>query len=95
MKHDAHLAGGDIVRPRPPGRTPAGGRGRVLRELARRPLALVAAAQLAIVGILAIAASWLAPDSPQQEDLTHVLSGPSQAHWLGTEDRLGRDVLTG
>ena len=27
-----------------PGRTPAGGRGRVLRELARRPLALVAAA---------------------------------------------------
>jgi peptide/nickel transport system permease protein len=76
-----------------PERMPAGGRGRVLRELARRPLALVAAAYLAIVGILAIGASWLAPDSPQQEDLTRVLSGPSQAHWLGT-DRLGRDVLS-
>jgi peptide/nickel transport system permease protein len=76
-----------------PERMPAGSRGRVLRELARRPLALVAAAYLAIVGILAIGASWLAPDSPQQEDLTHVLSGPTQAHWLGT-DRLGRDVLS-
>ena len=76
-----------------PERIPAGGRGRVLRELARRPLALVAAAYLAIVVILAIGASWLAPDGPQQEDLAHVLSGPSQAHWLGT-DRLGRDVLS-
>jgi peptide/nickel transport system permease protein len=61
-----------------PERMPARGRGRVLRELARRPLALVAAAYLAIVGILAIGASWLAPDSPQQEDLSHVLSGPSR-----------------
>jgi peptide/nickel transport system permease protein len=76
-----------------PERMPAGGRGQMLRELARRPLALVAAAYLAIVVILAIGASWLAPDSPQQEDLAHVLSGPSQAHWLGT-DRLGRDVLS-
>ena len=76
-----------------PQRTAGGGRGRVLRELARRPLAMVAAAYLAIVVILAIGASWLAPDAPQQEDLAHVLSGPSQAHWLGT-DRLGRDVLS-
>ncbi len=76
-----------------PQRTAGGGRGRVLRELARRPLAMVAAAYLAIVVILAIGASWLAPDGPQQEDLAHVLSGPSQAHWLGT-DRLGRDVLS-
>jgi peptide/nickel transport system permease protein len=69
------------------------GRGRVLRELARRPLAMVAAAYLVIVVVLAAGASWLAPDGPQTEDLTHVLSGPSTAHWLGT-DRLGRDVLS-
>ena len=76
-----------------PQRTAGGGRGQVLRELARRPLAMVAAAYLTIVLVLAIGASWLAPDGPQQEDLAHVLSGPSQAHWLGT-DRLGRDVLS-
>ena len=76
-----------------PPRLSGGGRGRALRELARRPLALVAAAYLVIVVILAIGASWLAPDGPQQEDLAHVLSGPSAAHWLGT-DRLGRDVLS-
>jgi peptide/nickel transport system permease protein len=70
-----------------------GGRGRALRELARRPLAMVAAAYLVVVVILAIGASWLAPDGPQQEDLDRVLSGPSAAHWLGT-DRLGRDVLS-
>jgi peptide/nickel transport system permease protein len=74
-------------------RARSGGRGRVLRELARRPLAMVAAAYLVIVVVLAVGASWLAPDAPQAEDLTHVLSGPSAAHWLGT-DRLGRDVLS-
>jgi peptide/nickel transport system permease protein len=76
-----------------PPRISGGGRGRALRELARRPLALVAAACLVTLVILAIGASWLAPDGPQQEDLAHVLSGPSAAHWLGT-DRLGRDVLS-
>jgi peptide/nickel transport system permease protein len=54
---------------------------------------MVAATYLVIVVILAVGASWLAPDGPQQEDLGHVLSGPSAAHWLGT-DRLGRDVLS-
>jgi peptide/nickel transport system permease protein len=75
------------------GRASSAGRSRVLRELARRPLAMLAAAYLVIVLVLAAGASWLAPDGPQTEDLAHVLSGPSAAHWLGT-DRLGRDVLS-
>ncbi len=76
----------------PPGGVPAG-RARILRELARGPLAVASAAYLATVVVLAIGASGLAPDAPATQDLAHVLSGPGAAHWLGT-DRLGRDVLS-
>ncbi len=76
----------------PPGAGPAG-RVRILHDLARRPLALASAAYLAAVLVLAVGASWLAPDGPGTQDLAHVLSGPTAAHWLGT-DRLGRDVLS-
>ena len=61
-----------------PRHKPGGGRGRVLRELARRPLAMVAAAYLAVVVILAIGASWLAPDGPQQEDLDRCCPVPAR-----------------
>jgi len=69
------------------------GQARALRDLARRPLAVAAAAYLAILVVAAAGAGWLAPYNPQAQDLAHVLSGPSAAHWLGT-DRLGRDVLS-
>jgi peptide/nickel transport system permease protein len=64
-----------------------------LRWLKERPLAVISGAYLALVLVLAVGAPWFAPDGPDAEDLTHVLSGPSSAHWLGT-DRLGRDVLS-
>jgi peptide/nickel transport system permease protein len=65
----------------------------LLRDLARQPLAVAAAVWLLAVVVLAIGAPWLAPVPPGTQDLGHVLSGPSAAHWLGT-DRLGRDVLS-
>jgi peptide/nickel transport system permease protein len=68
-------------------------RGRLLRDLARQPLAAAAAVWLLAVLVLAAGAPWLAPVGPGTQDLAHVLSGPSAAHWLGT-DRLGRDVLS-
>jgi peptide/nickel transport system permease protein len=71
----------------------ATGPGRIPRELARRPLAVASAAWLALVVVLAAGAGWLAPYGSETEDLSHVMSGPTAAHWLGT-DRLGRDVLS-
>jgi peptide/nickel transport system permease protein len=86
-------APGDVVGRKDAEATARRPRGQLLRRLARRPLALTAAAFLALVVVGAAGASWLAPYNPQTQDLTHVLAGPSAAHWLGT-DELGRDVLS-
>lgn len=42
--------------------------------------------------LTALAASWLAPDSPSHMRLAEGLLGPSPSHLLG-QDKLGRDVL--
>ncbi|MDJ0348312.1 ABC transporter permease [Cryobacterium sp. PH29-G1] len=47
----------------------------------------------AIMVVSAIAAPILAPYNPNIVDLANVLSGPTSAHWLGT-DALGRDTLS-
>jgi peptide/nickel transport system permease protein len=57
------------------------------------PLAAVATIYVVALGVAAAAASVTAPADPQQQDLSHVLAGPSGLHWLGT-DRLGRDVFS-
>ncbi|WP_258803606.1 dipeptide/oligopeptide/nickel ABC transporter permease/ATP-binding protein [Pseudarthrobacter sp. NS4] len=46
----------------------------------------------AIVAASLTAPLWL-PYKTQDQDLTAVLSGPTAAHWLGT-DELGRDILS-
>lgn len=50
------------------------------------------AALLAVVGVMALLAPWIAPE-PNRLDLGAVLQAPSSAHWLGT-DGLGRDVAS-
>jgi peptide/nickel transport system permease protein len=48
---------------------------------------------VALVLVLAIFGSLIAPESPSAQDLGLGLSTPSGDHWLGTDD-LGRDVLS-
>ncbi|WP_460776365.1 dipeptide ABC transporter ATP-binding protein [Microbacterium sp. GXF7504] len=63
------------------------------RLLLRRPQFIVCSAiLLVIVGAVALA-PLIAPYPPTAQDLTDVLSGPTAAHPLGT-DELGRDVLS-
>jgi peptide/nickel transport system permease protein len=59
----------------------------------RYPAACVAGLYLAALVVTAAAAGVVAPHDPGQQDLSHVLAGPSGTHWLGT-DRLGRDVFS-
>jgi peptide/nickel transport system permease protein len=46
-----------------------------------------------LIALSAILAPVLSPDSPEHQDLYHILSGMSSAHPLGT-DQLGRDELS-
>jgi peptide/nickel transport system permease protein len=70
-----------------------------LRELARQPRVWVGGVILLVVAGLAIAAPWVAPHDPLEQDLLHMLAPPmwaadgSAAFPLGT-DGLGRCVLS-
>lgn len=48
---------------------------------------------ITVILIAALFAPWIAPYSPFDLNVATMLQGPSQAHWLGT-DELGRDVLS-
>jgi len=48
---------------------------------------------IVIIAFVAIAAPWIAPYGPLEQDILARLQGPSAAHWLGT-DQLGRDLLS-
>ena len=68
----------------------------VTRVAVRRrlpPSLIIGATILAIIVAAAVLAPLIAPYSPNQQDLTNILAGPSARHWLGT-DELGRDVWT-
>ena len=64
-----------------------------MRRLARRPVALAAAAVVAAFVAIALAAPHLAPYDPIATDFRAVRKAPSSAHVLGT-DEVGRDVLS-
>ncbi len=59
----------------------------------KNKLALIGSAIVLLFFILSVFASWLSPYDPGKINLQEVLSPPSAAHPLGT-DQLGRDVLS-
>ena len=65
----------------------------ILRAVLRHRLSRAGLMIIAALCALAIFAPILAPYSPYDQDLYHVLAPPSAMHWLGT-DNLGRDLLS-
>ncbi len=78
-------------RARPAARVPS--RPGAVRRFARKPLAMISLCYLALVVIVTVLAPLVAPYGPSDQDLSATLSGPSSAHWLGT-NQLGEDVLS-
>ena len=74
-------------------RDEAGPRGRALRAFLRHRGALISLVMLAILTGAALLAPWVAPYDPEKIDILQRLTGPSTAHWLGT-DEVGRDVFS-
>ena len=68
-------------------------RGRFLRSIVGRPLTIAILLYVVVVCLVAVFAPLLAPYDPTAPDLRNTMSGPSAAHWLGT-DSLGRDLLS-
>jgi peptide/nickel transport system permease protein len=65
----------------------------VLRRALRLRSAQIWLGLLALVVLIGIFGSWLAPQDPLAQDTAAILQGPGSAHWLGT-DYLGRDVFS-
>jgi peptide/nickel transport system permease protein len=73
---------------------PARGPAQAVLEFCRdRPLGAVGALIVLVNLVVAAGAPVLAPYDPLATDYGAMLTGPSRAHWLGT-DAFGRDVLS-
>ena len=62
-------------------------------RLRRNKLAMAGGIIILLIGILTIIYPLFSQYDFASQDLNSILTGPSKAHWLGT-DELGRDVLT-
>ncbi len=65
----------------------------LLRELRQNRLAAASVVFLVAVVALALLAPYIAPYSPQQQQLMNRLKPPTSEHWMGTDD-VGRDTYT-
>ncbi|CAH1693327.1 dipeptide ABC transporter membrane subunit DppC [Hyphomicrobiales bacterium] len=64
-----------------------------LNSLLHHRLGALGLCVCAFVVLMALVAPWIAPYDPSVSDYDAILSPPSSAHWLGTDD-LGRDILS-
>jgi peptide/nickel transport system permease protein len=65
----------------------------IVKRILTRPGALIPLTVLVLILLSGVFATTLAPYDPTKTDLTNLLSGPSAAHWLGTNSS-GQDVLS-
>lgn len=63
------------------------------QRVLRRPVAVIALTWLVVIVAATLLAPWIAPQGPEEQDLSQVLTGPTGEHWLGTGE-LGKDVLS-
>jgi len=62
-------------------------------RLRKNHLAVLGLAIIVVFIVIALLTPWIAPYSYQEQNLELGASGPSAAHWLGT-DIFGRDLMT-
>jgi peptide/nickel transport system permease protein len=67
--------------------------GRAARRFVHNRLAMAGFCFIVLVVTTAVFAPWLWPQDPVTLHLSALNQGPSEAHWLGT-DNLGRDILS-
>lgn len=65
----------------------------LLALVRRRPVSMLCGFILLVFVALALAAPFVAPYDPSEQDLSNRLLGPSRMHPFGT-DQLGRDILS-
>lgn len=63
------------------------------RLLLRNPVTVVSAIVLAVIGLVALTAQWIAPFGFNDIDVPNALAPPGGTHWFGA-DELGRDVFS-
>jgi peptide/nickel transport system permease protein len=65
----------------------------LLRELRQNRLAAASVIFLLAIVALALLAPYIAPYSPQKQELMNRLKPPTREHWMGTDD-IGRDTYS-